>query len=561
MKKIVLFVALLSMLCITGFSGHGDLTSEVIAATTAPTEFAQTGFPQVIVVSGSNYDMGFQYGVQNAAQTYHQVMVIRRDLLKQFTKEQYRKDAKAWAYYTEKHVPSNAEWLRGIAAGLKKAKFKGVDYLDLVITGFATNELWTRPAGQWVKPGASKAQIKRALRGPQIPAGTGGPLREEHHSCVAFGATGNATHDGNAVVSINNELGNTMLDHFILVAFPEKGYNFISFPMPGGTSHNQGMNSAGFAWVMPAAPTVEPIWGVPVEAAFHYLNQHTGSAAEAETWLASIPRGGCNGMFLLSDKTGYLAAVEANAQKFTVRHPGDLGENKDFVSQANHFNLPEMLPYNWVPGPDTSSDSFYRYSTAYQYATEAAVGSMDLDWLKAMYRSDDWYDPVEAIWHYNDPLSWNILDSSATVTQSLWYPASQTAYLMIGAPSGIGQTAYSTGEYVKLVLKDSPLGVVDQADTDAYSLYLAAWDTYKKAKNDGASYLTYEICQSLEDMLDKAILEWSYGTDQASFGYSEEDKSKQSQFLGKALTHYAAAQLYAQMVSTQLKSLALGNLP
>jgi hypothetical protein len=113
---------------------------------------------------------------------------------------------------------------------------------------------------------------------------------------------------------------------------------------------------------------------------------------------------------------------------------------------------------------------------------------------------------------------------------------------------------------VKLQLADDPAAVTANAEGDAFGFYGEARNLFAKALNGNAPYLTYYIAHSLEEMLDKAFVEYESGMDRAAFATlaEAEDASVNEEMAlwSEALTHYAKAQLYSQMVTTQLETLA-----
>ena len=51
------------------------------AASSTPQPYLSTGFPQVVVVSGTNYEMGVQYGEQTGAAIAHNVALFKSPAL------------------------------------------------------------------------------------------------------------------------------------------------------------------------------------------------------------------------------------------------------------------------------------------------------------------------------------------------------------------------------------------------------------------------------------------------------------------------------------------------
>lgn len=56
--------------------------------------YMSTGFPQVVVVSGTNYEMGVQYGRQTAPAIFHNVAIFKSKLYAAYGSETVTKDMK-----------------------------------------------------------------------------------------------------------------------------------------------------------------------------------------------------------------------------------------------------------------------------------------------------------------------------------------------------------------------------------------------------------------------------------------------------------------------------------
>lgn len=525
MKKFpfIIFLALIS--CFILSCQHQQTTAEP-EATESLEPITYPGVPQVIVVSGTNYEMGVQYGRQAARSIHHNLALFKTTLLQIFGKEKVTNDMNVWAYYIEKHNPALKDWLEGISAGCREAK-KNISYIDLVLLTAFWSENWARPNA---------------------------PYPEEVHACSSFAATGTATKDGKSLVAISTMLSMNGIQNLILIAVPTEGFSFIAIPIAGTVTFNAAMNSAGFAWATTAIYSPEPIWGLASEGFFHYLAQYCKSPDEARQYLASTPRAGVTGNYIMSDAAGNISVLESNAQNISIMEPGDLGE-KSFLVNTNHFAGSYMQSYNHPRVAEF--DSSYRYATMWEYASASAENSeIDFGFVKGMFSSDDWYDPASKEWHYNDPGSPNGLNNysgSRSVAQTVLFPASLIAYFQLGTPSGIGLPAYATGEYVRIKLAEDPQTIMSTAGWIALSNYDAARNLFQKQLNRDAPYLTYFVAQSIEEKLDEAFSAYEKGQDREVFAYLEESSSEKLRLMGEAMTHYTKAQLYAKMARTDLE--------
>ena len=524
----------------------------------APEPYVSTGFPKVVVVSGSNFEMGRQYGEQAAAAIEHNLALMKSHLYEVHGKTTVDNDMKVWDFYNKENDPGLQDWFKGIVKGCKKKKVK-VSYNDLVLLMVYPTELWARPYSEYPEEAAKKGKLK-AARKKQLKAGITIPElnieEKKHHSCNSFAATGTATPDKKPIIGITQMVNDKAMDTVILIAFPEDGPSWVSQPYAGRINSNSAMNSSGFAWTMTAILSDEPAWGLAPEAYFHYLAQYVTSPTTAQAYLTTTPRAGVTGGFTMADAAGNISVYECNALAFHLRVPGDQGET-DFTVMTNHLVDESLQIYN-PPWLEPALGTFTRYDTVFQFITES-LGAIDFPFAKSMFASSDWYDG--AVWHYNEPGAPGISNDHTSVNQSIYFPADLIAYLQTGTPSGNGLPAYATGEYVKIKLSNDPdtntaNAVTAQAGSDALSLYWAATDLLEHEVNAGAAYLTYEIAESIKAKLDEAFVAYSTGMDREAWADLEEKNTNEKLALyGEALTYYAKAQLYAQMVTTQINQM------
>lgn len=520
----------------------------------APPPYVSPGSPQVVVVSGTNYEMGVQFGEQTAAGTYHNVALFKSRAYEAYGKTTVNNDVKVWDYFTKKHDPGLVDWLRGIVKGCRNKKYK-VSYEDLVLLMVYPSEMMGRPSLPYPSAATKTPKLKKALK-KQLKPGYKAPESaiKEPHSCNAFGATGTATSDGKPVVTIDQMLGEENMDTVILVAFPTNGSRWVSQPYSGRVNGNSGMNGDGFAWSMTAIPTDPEVyptpWGLAPEAYFHYLCQNVKSPAEAKAYLDSTPRASVAGGFTMGDAAGNVSVYECNPFACAERTPGEYGET-DFTVQTNHLVNTSMQVYN--PWFAALMGTIPRYDTVFQFITES-LGLVDFPFAKSMFASDDWYEKGVG-WHHNDPGSPFLSRSHGTLNVSIYYPSDLTAYLLTGTPGGNGMPAYATGEYVKIKLAETPNAVTAQAGRDALSLYWAAADLLQHELNAKVPYLTYEIAESLKEKLNEAFVAFSVGMDREAFADLEENVNQKLALYGDALTSYVKAQLYAQMVTTEINKM------
>ncbi len=476
------------------------------------------------------------------------------------------KDIQVWTYYLERYDPALKDWLHGISQGCKNKGFFHVTYSDLVALMVVPQEAWARPAMDY--PAETGVVASAAARNRPVLA-KGRTNTQPMASCSALAATGKATADGKPMVSLTLGFMSDIKAYVVLVAFPTDGERFINLTMAGKVTNNTGMNSH-FAWIMTAAVNAPWLdcassWGVPSEVYFHYLQQYCKSPEEAMAYVNGTPKGGVTGNFLFANKSGVFD-WEVGPCASAIRKPGDLGE-RDFVAQTNNYNSPTMTPYNL--GPEYFPDTFVRYATVFKKLSAAPEGAVDLDFVKALWAANDWYDAKTDTWNTvpvpNDPNDFNTCNVPGNnceggESQVIQFPVQKTAYLQSGGPQGTTIQYYwpddpkPTGEYTKWQLKDSIHELARAASDDALKMIRTASDAF----SDKSRSLDRETRHSLQRLLMQASDAWWKGrmaeesAERRVFGHKRPHKEAQMPLWSAACTNYATAQLYSQMVTTKL---------
>jgi hypothetical protein len=265
-------------------------------------------------------------------------------------------------------------------------------------------------------------------------------------------------------------------------------------------------------------------------------------------------------------------AYECSYCGCVAREPGDLGE-RDFVATSNNYNSPDMISYRipaeWFP------DTYVRYDTILKELSSAPSGTIGVDFAKAAWLSNLWYDASADMWYPVVPNDFSDVDPNNGTpfvcyvpgniceggeSQVIQFPAQKTAYLQSGGPHGTAIQYYwpddpkPTGEYTKWQLLSSIPKVASAASDDAHDMIRVAWDAFW----DKARLLDPATRNQLRHLLYQATLAWWEGTmeeasaQHAVHGHHGGNKNKQMVLWSAALTDYATAQLYSQMVTTRL---------
>jgi hypothetical protein len=566
MKRMFHALAVLVMFSVVVF--HGPLGAAASCTSETPPI-------KVVIVSGTNYEMGVQYGEQAAELIAENRDVTWNLLDTQVTeypggpplgREVILKDLQVWTYYLEKYDPQLKDWLLGISKGCENKGFE-VSYVDLIAIMVLPQEVWARP--QMPYPEETGVLASAAPSGLTFRVAARSDT-QAMSSCTAFAATGSATPGGVPMVSLTLGFFVEITQYVILVAFPTDGERFINLTEAGKVTNNTGMNSR-YAWVMTAAVNhpflpCASSWGVPSEAYHHYLQQYCESPEEAMEYVENTPIGGVTGIFLFADKSGAVFVYEVGACGSEIRYPGDLGET-DFVATSNHYNSTSMAPYA-IPA-EWFLDTYIRYDTIFTELSSAPSGTIGMDFSKAAWLSNDWYDAENDQWYTvpvpndpSDPYTCNVPGNNCEggLSQVIQFPAQKTAYLQSGGPHGTAIEYYwpddpkPTGEYTKWQLLNSISHMARAASHDALKMLEAAWDSFM----DKADTLDRETRHELQRLLFRATRAWWRGKmgekpiKYTHKGRKGKDQKKQMARWGEVYTNFATAQLYSQMVTTKL---------
>ena len=71
------------------------------------------------MVSGTDHEMGVQYGEQTAPAIVHNVAIFKSRCYDGHGRDKVTKDMQVWNYYLEKYDPALKDWLQGIVEGCK----------------------------------------------------------------------------------------------------------------------------------------------------------------------------------------------------------------------------------------------------------------------------------------------------------------------------------------------------------------------------------------------------------------------------------------------------------
>ena len=471
----------------------------------------------VIVLQGSDYDMGYQY-YQQVDQLFGSSILKGMQVPGGFTDQQILA-LKAYQWYIQKYTPEYIDMFKGMAAA---ATDVGV---PLTYTEVLANYV-----GTTAYPGTE-------------PAGSGSGTLPP--TCSAWAAWGKTTTDGRLITGQEmdppwGDFGNN--DYVAVVAYPATGNAYVNVTQPGQLAsipvmpgiNNKGVatgGNAGEGWR--TSDTGTGAYRVEAGLIPHILRFADSAAAAKDLWLSFHAPDSWN--MTISDVNGNAFVVESTGAFQKVRKPGDFGE-RDFIYSRNNYFTAEggKANLNGLPGkfyphggwaldpqtkapPDSLSDiqeaSVRTNQTMYNMFHEYA-GHVNLSFAEMLFRhhgkipSDPWnlkaYRANRAKYYGNPG---NLNAGFVTIGQ----PAngnSGTMYICTGA---VGRVAlpYEAGPeddvyqiagthtFYALALAGSPDATVGAAQAAAESDIAHAyqklmWKNYGSAGFDGLNALLSE---------------------------------------------------------------------
>jgi len=522
----------------------------------------------VIVVKGSDYDMGYQYYQQLVqifgrwVATHHREGYVTSGI-KRFTgpcfiyeikHNEFTDDEltilKKWEAQFKQYTPEMIDMYKGMAAGATDAGIP-LSYLDVLAHFIGYSSPFSR-------------------NGREIPAA----------ACSGFASWGSTTKDGKLICASN---GDDQENYFAttIVAFPETGNNFIYSPYDvvafGWAPCHPGMNNKGLAYVHHGGGThgneqMGDGIGIPRGVAVLHTLRFANKASEALDMQLAYPRGiKAGGLWI--DVDGNAFCIECRDPE-VVRQSGHLDEN-NFIFATNNCLCKELgcegevyVPHAGWLGTHSMSISSIPRNLEMWNMLHYYQGEVDLDFAKMMYRfpgkPPNYPTLEEASADYSatkgkgwDQKICNQLNSVVGImlpdsgNEGLYYIstgcAARVAYPLIPLPDGLSYTIASTHSFYQLKLASEPEQVVISARTQAqYDLYYANVELRKlNYLNDGYA--------ALDELFNQAVTEWFSGEYYLSHVISGMTTGNESiYYYAKALRAFTRCQALARQVYNSL---------
>ncbi|MFB3883798.1 MAG: C45 family autoproteolytic acyltransferase/hydrolase [Thermodesulfobacteriota bacterium] len=290
----------------TTFPGNGTAKSSVLPPSIIP----------VVFLSGSDYEMGFQYGRQAAQYIEMLKYASWVEVLQEQDREGVLNSLRRLRHYIDNDTPEAIEQIRGIVDGCKATGFE-ISFDDVMVINCVPK--------------------KMPQHGPSGDKKEEPPLEE----CSVFAAWGSATKDGRLVFGDSKD---SVFNHqVVIVAFPGKGNHYMTGVRAGELSEHFAMSNRGLfigTGKNPCKREVDLGYGLPKPFFIQHMLRFAQDATEAKDLFLSREFPSPTN-FIIADVKGRAYVVERTAVLKPVRKPGDHGEI-DFIYSTNTAMTDEM---------------------------------------------------------------------------------------------------------------------------------------------------------------------------------------------------------------------------
>lgn len=402
------------------------------------------GTQPVYFLSGSPYEMGYQYGIQAAEAIRITRDATKAQVLRRYSPETLDNILDSYDNAIKRDLPDYdaSGFMQGVADGVNQSGYE-MSYRDVVMLH---NQI-------------------ALLYYPNIT---------DNGMCTIFTTTGNQT--GPTIAGANYDMQNGLVSAYFgtVVAYPYEGIPFISTANAGKLTNSYVMNNEGVLLAVAKSMQItkenKTVYSVNTAFSGPAILMHAENASDAAARIQSAPVPfGLN--HLIADKDGDAYVVERIGNLTGVRRSGDNGENGYLIS-TNHFLTPIMKPVQipWDPRIGYPS-SFFRYVTAERLIADGK-GGVDVPKAMRILSNTSYYDGAN--WTGHAAYSGNTINRfesfGGTLQSEIADLKNRTLYICSGnpyAPEWNRLAPDQTGEYVKIRLRSSPEATTREIRSEA----------------------------------------------------------------------------------------------
>ena len=416
----------------------------------------------VIFLSGSDYEMGYQYGQQAGNYIRINKENAWASALQLYSYDEVLHSLKANQHYISEYTPECIDILKGMADGATAAGFD-LTYIDVLLLNCTL-------------PDKNTSTYPEAAIDDNLPPDKG---------CSVGSAWGTATKSGRLLGLDTLDGSGEANFGVILVVFPDNGNNYICGADAGEIGDHFLMNNKGFflgnSGGGGSPRKIDDNYGICWANSLPHIVRFANNAIEARDmllpWQINVPEN-----FHFVDIHGNAFVVEKTAAIQAVRKSGDFGE-KDFMFSTNNYLNKKMKV--------TKEGDFIKKHGGYgSYSAPRNLtfwdllhnyhGNIDVEFMKMIlrfpgnpppYPPDDGWD-AKICRPSNNWVSVSVPDDGDEgVVHICTGPAGRVIH---SSKASNGKTMKSTYMYIngthtfyQLRLADNPKAVVSQARSDA----------------------------------------------------------------------------------------------
>jgi len=494
------------------------------------------GILPVVILSGSDYEMGFQYGQQAGAHIFLNTEASWASALQRFSHDGVRNALKANQHFIEEYTPENIEIMKGMAAGATAAGFD-VSYEDALMMNC-------------VLPDPETSHYPRGAEESELPP---------RKSCSVCSAWGSATKDGRLIGLDTVDGGGDSFRAVIIVAFPDEGHDYMCGAVAGEIGEHFYMNNTGLfignsgGGASPRA--IDNDYGLCWANVLPHIIRYADNAMEARDMMRSFPINFPEN-FHFVDQRANAFVVEKTAAIQAVRSSGDFGE-EDFLFSTNTYMHADMAVTKFGPfvkehggfDPYSSPRNMLFWDMLHNYH-----GEVDVEFMKMILRFPGDPPPYPPTGGWDAKIcrptnGWVSVvvphDGDEGVANVCTGPAGRVIHSSTASSGKEMRTNYQyiegTHTFYRLRLAANPKAVVDQAKDDAKNDIATA---YKELMHLNFTDTGYAALDDLYSQANAEYYEGNIAFDQALLSSGNEAL----QHFAKAATAFTRSQAHARQV-------------
>lgn len=341
---------------------------------------------KIVEVSGSHYEMGYQYGAACPEISGMRDMTFELFGGHDSVKNLMQKYIPMYLPAAEKYAPEIVEEMKGMAAGAK------VDFEDIFFLNI-TYEI-------------------------SVPDVMGG--------CTSFAASGDATADGEVIAGQNFDFIEPWEEFMVLLKMkPADGPRFMAVTAAGCLGLI-GLNSAGISLnlnLLKNKESMTPSGGVPTHIILRKVFTSESIAEAIEAVAAAEGRAAKN--YLVTSGQGDITGIETTGNDIDIQYP-----EKGIYTHANSFKADRFKSADLAPL--FSPDSYIRFPRLYQLM-ENHHGKLSVDVMKKLLEDHNNH-PGSICRHPNPKALLPIAKMAKTLASIITCPKELKAFIAFGTP-------------------------------------------------------------------------------------------------------------------------------